>query len=124
MIMTQCPDNYRDHPRAALPGQGHEAVLVTWRLGDLEHHLVPLQLGGDRGLVTSSRAPERASSVTWVRVRVNEARARAVAGVDVAAVLSGALHPETGEVFLLLKMETRLEQINKNKLDKLFSWVT
>ena len=109
-------DNYRDHPGAALPGQGHQAVLVSGRLGYLEHHLVPLELGGDGGLVTDPGAPERASRVTRVRMRVHEAGARAIAGVNVAAVLSRALHPEPGEVLLLLKII--MYKIEDNILDK------
>ena len=33
-----------DHPGAALPGQPRDRVLVPRRLGNLEHHLVALQL--------------------------------------------------------------------------------
>ena len=41
----------RDHPGAVLPRQGGDVVLVPGRLGDLQHHLVPLQLAGQAGRV-------------------------------------------------------------------------
>ena len=51
------------HPGAALPGEARDRVLVPRRLGDLQHHLVPLQLAGQAGRVnfpcsgSTSRVP-------------------------------------------------------------------
>ena len=96
-------DYYRDHPGAALPGERHEAVLVPGWLGDLKHHLVALELARDAGLVRPRPRPVPG-------VRVHQPRTRAVARVDVAAVLARALHPEPREILLLLTKIVRLEK--------------
>ena len=75
-----------DRPAAALPAQGKQGVLVPGRLQDLQHHLVPLQLAGDAGLV-GLRQPAPRGVARTLHVAVTR-----------------VLHTEPWQIFLLLQV--------------------